>query len=65
MRTTSPRKPAPWLRAVEESVPAGRHPRRPLTAGEKAIAALVTLAIIAMAIWFLFLATGGPGFGTV
>ncbi len=61
---STPRRPAPWLRSVDESVPKHLYRRR-LTAFEAIAAATMIVAVIAFAVWFLFFASGGPGFGTV
>lgn len=59
------RSPDPWRRSIDESLPPNREERRQVTRGELLIAAAVIVAVLAMAIWFLFIASGGPGPGTV
>ena len=50
----------PWRRSVDESPPT-KH----ITPGEVLAIIAVVAVVLAMAIWFLFIATGGPGLGTV
>jgi hypothetical protein len=57
--------PAPWLRSIDESLPPDRDPNRRPTPVALFVTLVVVVAIVAMGVWFLFLATGGPGPGTV
>jgi hypothetical protein len=65
MRRFPRRSPDPWLRTSEESMSRNRHDVRRLTVAELLIAVTVIALVIGMAIWFLFIAQGGPGPGTV
>jgi hypothetical protein len=56
--------PDPWLRSIDESLPRIRDARRP-TVPEVVASVIVIVLIFAMAIWFLFIAHGGIGPGTV
>jgi hypothetical protein len=59
------RSPDPWRRSLEESLPPRRDASRHVARRELVLITLVILAVLAMGIWFLFLAAGGPGPGTV
>jgi hypothetical protein len=52
------------MRSIDESLPRNRDARRP-TVPEVVASVIVIALIIAMAIWFLFIAHGGIGPGTV
>lgn len=68
MPTTFPRPrraPAPWLRSVHESA-LDPPPERRLLRALQLIAVIAVIAgVIAFFVWFLLLASGGPGPGTV
>jgi hypothetical protein len=57
--------PAPWLRSIDESLPPDRDHSRRVTPVALIATLIVVVAAVAMALWFLVLATGGPGPGTV
>jgi hypothetical protein len=59
------RRPAPWLRSVEESQPAPAEERRRLRPVELVAVLVVTAAVVGFFVWFLIFASGGPGPGTV
>jgi len=58
----SRRLPAPWLRSVDEGSSVSSSS---LTVIQAIIVLVVIAAVVAFAAWFLLLATGGPGPGTV
>jgi len=51
----------PWLRSVDEGGPR----RGRVSIPEMVIAVVVVGLIVAMAVWFLFIAKGGLGLGSV
>ena len=57
--------PAPWLRAVDEGADVTRRNERHIKPVEAVLAIIVIAGVVAFAVWFLFIATGGPGPGTV
>jgi hypothetical protein len=65
MRRSAHRSLYPWLRSVEESIPRSRRINSGLRVSELVAVAVVIVAVVAMAVWFLFFSGGGIGPGTV
>lgn len=58
-------RPDPWRRSLEESISPRQRPRRHVSGLEALLAAAVIAGLIAFAVWFLFSATGGLGWGSL
>jgi hypothetical protein len=59
------RRPYPWLRSVEESLPRDRQARPRVGWREGLVTAVVLAVVIAVIVWLVFFSRGGIGVGSV
>jgi hypothetical protein len=63
--TPARRTQYPWMRGVEDNLPRTRRSEQGPTWYETVAVAAMIMAIVGMAIWFIFFSSGGIGPGTV